>query len=116
MTRMKLKLSVFTVAVLILVITLMIVLPLAEAPDESVAGNFIIKNVDIVDVKAGKILAGQDVTIRAGRVSQIEEASEAASPPSFNIIDGRGKYTMPGLGIAHRRLSLARSVEAQSYS
>lgn len=101
MTRIKLKLSALIFAALLLAITLMLVIPLPEAPDDSVAGNFIIMNVNIVDVESGEILAHQDVTIRAGRVSQIEEASEAASPLSFKIIDGRGKYIMPGLWDMH---------------
>ncbi|MCY7271326.1 MAG: hypothetical protein LH485_04635, partial [Sphingomonas bacterium] len=63
MTRIKLKISALIFAALLLAITLMLVIPLPEAPDDSVAGNFIIKNVNIVDVEAGEILAHQDVTI-----------------------------------------------------
>lgn len=99
--KTTLKVLAISLAVLLLTAAIMIVFPLSEAPDESIAGNFIIKDVNIVDVEAGRIVAGQDVTIRDGRVSKIEKTSKATPNTSLNIINGRSKYIMPGLWDMH---------------
>lgn len=99
--KKTLKVLAISFAVLLLTATLMITFPLSEAPDESIAGNFIIKDVNIVDVEAGKIVAHQDVTIRDGRVSKIGKTSETEVNSSLNIIDGRSKYIMPGIWDMH---------------
>jgi imidazolonepropionase-like amidohydrolase len=60
----------------------------------------IITNVNIVDVKSGNILPNRTVAIDSNRISAIYE-SEIACSGSTNVINGKGKYLIPGLWDMH---------------
>jgi len=87
--------------VLLVATALMIFLPLPQAPDLGVTRDIVIKDVNIVDVEADNILTHQDVTVRSGRIDKIEPTSEAVPAQSLLVVDGRGKYLLPGLWDMH---------------
>ena len=60
----------------------------------------LITNVNIVDVKTGKILKNKTVVIDSNRVSAIYD-NEINSSDSTIVIDGKGKYLIPGLWDMH---------------
>lgn len=60
-----------------------------------------ITHVNVVDVKTGKILPDQHVVIQNDRIANIGAAKKPKLPPDATIIDGKGKYLMPGLTDAH---------------
>ena len=61
--------------------------------------QLLIRNTTVVDVEAKKLLPAQDVWIQNGIVSGI--GKKLTAPAGAQIIDGRGKYLMPGLVDAH---------------
>jgi imidazolonepropionase-like amidohydrolase len=66
------------------------------------AGNHdcLITNVNVVDVKTGKILKNKTVAIDNNRISAIHD-EEIVGSDSTIVIDGKGKYLIPGLWDMH---------------
>jgi imidazolonepropionase-like amidohydrolase len=60
-----------------------------------------IKNVTIVDVLKGKLIADQTVTINGDLITDIAASKKVNIPANANVIDGSGKFLMPGLTDAH---------------
>lgn len=65
------------------------------------AQNCFIKNVTIVDTRTGKPLAGQNVFIENGYIQSIDKTKNSKDPAHTTVIDGSGKYLMPGMADAH---------------
>lgn len=61
-------------------------------------------NVNVVTMTDDTLLEGQTVIIRDGVVSAIGPAGELAAPTSGDVIDGEGRYLMPGLADMHVHL------------
>lgn len=62
--------------------------------------DVLIKDVNVVDVKNGKSIAHQNVYLKADRIAKItSSASETAH--ARTVVDGAGKYLMPGLWDMH---------------
>jgi imidazolonepropionase-like amidohydrolase len=61
--------------------------------------QLLIRNVTIVDVENKKLLSAQDVLVVDGSISSIGKNIKA--PAAAQIIDGTGKWLMPGLVDAH---------------
>lgn len=64
-----------------------------------------ISNVTVVDVKTGALLANRDVDIQDGRITGVLPSSSALPSKGARVIDGRGKYLIPGLWDCHVHLS-----------
>jgi hypothetical protein len=62
-------------------------------------GLLAIKNVSIVDVKHNKIQTGKTVVIRNNKIVSINDNVDI--PKDANILDGQGKYLIPGLWDMH---------------
>lgn len=60
-----------------------------------------ITNVTLVDVDKQKLIAGQTVTITGDIISEIHGAKKIKIPAGVTVIDGSGKFLMPGLTDAH---------------
>jgi len=60
-----------------------------------------ITNVTIVDVVKQQLLPGQTVAINNGIISNIQSSQKIKVPPGVTVIDGTGKYLMPGMTDAH---------------
>jgi imidazolonepropionase-like amidohydrolase len=63
--------------------------------------SFVIDNVNVVDVAAGTVIAGQRVAIVGSRITEIGPATTASVPTNAIVVDGRGKYLIPGLWDMH---------------
>ncbi|HEX2270115.1 MAG TPA: amidohydrolase family protein [Pyrinomonadaceae bacterium] len=61
-------------------------------------------NVNVVPFDRERILAGQTVIVRDGRIAEIGPAEKTRVPAGALQIDGRGKYLMPGLADMHVHL------------
>jgi imidazolonepropionase-like amidohydrolase len=65
--------------------------------------HILIQNVNIVDVRNGKILEKRQVVIDSGKIKSITETID--DPDSFSMrIDGKDKYLMPGLAEMHAHI------------
>jgi len=60
-----------------------------------------ISNVTVIDVEKGKIVPGQTVTITGKLISDIGPSKKVKIPANATVIDGSGKFLMPGLTDAH---------------
>ena len=69
----------------------------APAPAPTLA----IQHVNIVDVRAGRVLEDRTVVIENGRITQVNPARHAKTPAGATIIDGRSRYLIPGLWDMH---------------
>lgn len=65
------------------------------------AQQTLISNVNLVDVKTGKVIPGQSVIINNDKIEQIGATNKIKAPAGIQTIDGSGKYLMPGMTDAH---------------
>ncbi|HEX8473352.1 MAG TPA: amidohydrolase family protein [Pyrinomonadaceae bacterium] len=61
-------------------------------------------NVNVVPMDKERVLEGQTVVVRDGRIAEIGAASKVKIPHGATRIEGRGKYLMPGLVDMHAHL------------
>ena len=66
---------------------------------------FFIQHVSVVDVTAGQVLPDMTVEIRGRTIAAIDSASRVRVTPGARVVDGRGKYLIPGLWDMHVHLS-----------
>lgn len=73
-------------------------------PQEKISETAIlIANTDVIDVRTGNILKQRQVVIDSGKIKRIVKVIENSD--SYNtIIDGTGKYLMPGLAEMHAHI------------
>jgi hypothetical protein len=75
--------------------------PMPDMPRPGVSGDFVVRNVAIVDVVGGRILPGRDVVIRAGRIASIATSDGRNRHAGLVSVDGSGKFLAPGLWDMH---------------
>ncbi|MEO8011446.1 MAG: amidohydrolase family protein [Dokdonella sp.] len=75
--------------------------PLPEMPRPGVTGEFLVSNVTIVDVVNDRILPRRDVIVRNGRIDSIDENLPASGQRDLVVVDGSGKFLIPGLWDMH---------------
>ena len=72
--------------------------PLAAPPPEDRPAQLLISGVNVVDVRAGRILPNHDVLVRNGRIQAVGTGLDAKDAA---VLDGRGRYLIPGLFDMH---------------
>jgi imidazolonepropionase-like amidohydrolase len=60
-----------------------------------------ITNVTVIDVSAGRPLADRTVVIEGNRIRSVDAAGQATLGADVRLIDGRGKFLIPGLWDMH---------------
>jgi len=67
-----------------------------------------VTHVSIIDTQGGPTLRDRTVVIRNGRIDRIDSAT--ASPPrDARVLEGRGKFLIPGLWDMHVHLSYVQA-------
>ncbi|MBI3231942.1 MAG: amidohydrolase, partial [Candidatus Doudnabacteria bacterium] len=61
----------------------------------------LIKNTNVVDIENKKILSGYDVVVLDGKIVSVDKGKQFKLPPGTEVIDGTGKYLIPGFSDAH---------------
>jgi hypothetical protein len=91
------------------VLALLLLAGCAAAPQSSSsnAADLAISNVAVIDVRDGRILPGQTVLIKGNRIAAIADASRVRIAMPARVIDGTGKYLIPGLLDMHVHLTLS---------
>jgi imidazolonepropionase-like amidohydrolase len=74
------------------------------APAASTATRLAITNVTVVPMDRESSIPGQTVLVEGGVISAIEDAASAVVPPGAEVIDGTGRFLMPGLIDMHVHL------------
>ena len=75
--------------------------PLPEMPRPGVTGDFLVRNVAIVDVVNDRIVPGRDVVVRNGRIDSIGASLPGSGQRGLVVVDGTGKFLIPGLWDMH---------------
>jgi|ERR1700676_5043173 len=55
-----------------------------------------ITHTTVIDTDTGKEAADQTVVISNGKIANVERSTNLGAPTSAQIVDGRGKYLIPG--------------------
>lgn len=98
----KLGLLLMSVILLFITVTLLFYhLPLKRPEIKPHTGDVLIANIHVVDVEHERIRLNQNVVISAGKIEKISASSEPGDYSRHRLIDGRGKYLMPGLWDMH---------------
>jgi imidazolonepropionase-like amidohydrolase len=69
-----------------------------------VDANLFITNVTVIDVASGKAKSGLTVAVKGNQIVAVSPASEIAPAKDVKMIDGTGKYLIPGLWDMHVHL------------
>ena len=101
MVKRRLLAGVAVAVVLVLLIATALAWPLPEMPRNGREGNFLIRNVAVIDVETGTVWQGRDVVVREGRIASVGPAEPVPPNGAWSTIDGAGKYLMPGLWDMH---------------
>ncbi|HEY7444365.1 MAG TPA: amidohydrolase family protein [Vicinamibacterales bacterium] len=80
-----------------LLILAMVTISSTRAADPVVA--FV--NVNVVPMDRDRVVAGQTVVVRDGRIAAVGPAASTTVPAGAVRVDGQGKYLMPGLAEMH---------------
>lgn len=80
-------------------VTLLLILPFTSCY-RAANHDCLITNVNVVDVKTGEILKNKTVAIDSNRITAIYD-NEISGSDSTIVIDGKGKYLIPGLWDMH---------------
>ncbi len=65
----------------------------------------VIRGVTVVDVQAGVNVPAQDVSIRGDRIISISASGRLPVPAGARVIQGRGRFVIPGLWDMHTHIS-----------
>ncbi len=84
------------IAFLILIATV----SMASVPSKFAGKSYSIKNVNVIPMDRNRVLRNKTVVIKNERITAIQEAPEKNS----TIIDGTGKYLVPGFADMHAHL------------
>ncbi len=79
---------------------ILLAFPVFSCKQSSLTGDIFIKNVNVVDIVTGKIIASRDVVIADNKITDILPHGES-KVESKTIIDGTNKYLIPGLWDMH---------------
>ena len=68
-------------------------------------------NVNVIPMDRERVIEGQTVIVRDGRIASIEPSARARIPSGALRVDGRGKYLIPGLAEMHAHIPGAQAPE-----
>jgi len=86
---------------------LLVLLVAAAARSQDSSPAIAITGVTVIDVNAGTAVPRVTVVARAGRIASV--SPDAKVPPDATIVDGRGRFLMPGLWDMHVHTSFTRA-------
>lgn len=64
-------------------------------------GKYVVKNVSVIPMDTDKVLPQQDVFIANGTITHIENTGTQQADKDAMVIDGTGKYLLPGFAEMH---------------
>ena len=73
----------------------------AQVPPQA---HLAIVGVTVVDVETGRTIPGQTIVLNAGRITTIGAATSIPVPTGAHVVEGKGKFLIPGLIDTHVHL------------
>ena len=80
-----------------------------QAPTAIEQPAVVIRDVTIIPMTGGSSASGQSVVVRDGRIAEIGPSACVRIPTRAAVVDGRGKYVIPGLFEMHAHASKTRA-------
>ena len=74
------------------------------APAHTAATPVAFVDVTVVPMDADRVIPGQTVVVRGGRIAEVGPAAAVRVPTGALRVDGRGKFLMPGLAEMHAHI------------
>ncbi len=74
---------------------------LASCEAQTVPGLFAFTNVTVLPMTSDAVLSGQTVVVRDGAIAAAGPADEVDVPRGATVVDGDGRFLMPGLAEMH---------------
>ena len=62
---------------------------------------WLIQDVSIIDVESGYIIPNRSVVVKGNRIASVSPSADMETPAGARLIDGAGKFLIPGLWDAH---------------
>jgi len=81
----------------------------AQAPPREQVSTLAIRNVTVVPVTGAPSLPATTVVVRGDRIAAIGPANEVAIPTGARVVDGTGRFLLPGFIDMHVHLSKTRA-------
>lgn len=91
----------------LILLPLVIISSCATTKNNSQQKPLLIKDVSVVDVITGSVISNQTLVIQADRITAMGSSLEIKVPNNSKIVDGRGKFVIPGLWDMHVHLEIA---------
>ncbi|MGH8629347.1 MAG: amidohydrolase family protein [Burkholderiales bacterium] len=95
---------VVLLASLLAVLAIGLLWPTTEAPVQRTTTAIAITGARVVDVASGSAKDGLTVVVAGGRVITVGAAAEVAPPAGSQVVDGAGRYLVPGFWDMHAHL------------
>jgi hypothetical protein len=86
---------------LAVVLAALLAWPLPPTPRTGATGDFLLRNVAIVDVVDGRVVPGRDVVVKNRRIASIRSTEPGRAEPGLIVVDGTGRFLIPGLWDMH---------------
>lgn len=74
---------------------------LRQVPHADPPGSVVVRDVTLVDVDSGSLRAHTTVTVRGSLITDVANTADAKTPTDALVVDGRGRYLIPGLWDMH---------------
>ncbi len=96
-------------AKIVAVLLLIAALGCGRGAERETGPTLAIRNVTVIDGTGGSPLGDATVLVSAGRVAAVGPSASVEVPEGAQIVDGTGKYLIPGLWDMHVHLSKSRA-------
>lgn len=83
----------------------------AQQPVSNIQQEIVFRSVNVVPMDQPRVLENQDVVIKNGVVTAIAQTGKLKFSKSALVIDGKGKYLMPGLAEMHAHVPPINDIE-----
>ena len=101
-----LKYLLILIGLLLIVVLFLYVHPIAKPLNQKIdTNNYIISNINIVDVANDSIIKNQSIVIKNNRIVKIALSDSISKDKNTKIIDGTDKYSLAGLWDMHSHLA-----------
>ena len=73
-------------------------------PSQPATGTIVIRNVAVIPMTSDTLIPNATVVVENGRIAEVRSGRLANTPRGARVIDGSGKYLIPGLTDMHTHL------------
>src|SRR5579863_3449325 len=85
----------------LLFVLLLLLPPLAAPQDTASATPIVIVHVTVINPGTSSVQTDQTVVLRGTQIESVTESAHSGIPKNARVIDGRGRYLIPGLWDMH---------------